>query len=161
MNVLLRDLQYSLRRLQKSPVFTAIVVLTLALGIGANTAIFSVVNTVLFRALPFRDPGRLVAIEHFYPSSSSMEAPVSAIGFRDYRDKTQSFAAVAVETGWGANMSATGDPERVPAARVSGDWFRVLGVSPTYGRVLGPDDDQPGNEHVAVRRYERRRAHGR
>src|SRR4051812_38361330 len=105
MDNLLRDLKYSLRRLQKTPAFTAVVVLTLALGIGANTAIFSVVNAVLLRPLGFREPDRLVTINHFYnsPELNFLEAPVSAIGFRDYRDKTRSFEAVAVETGWSAN----------------------------------------------------------
>ncbi|HSQ31565.1 MAG TPA: ABC transporter permease, partial [Gemmatimonadaceae bacterium] len=150
MDALLRDLKYSIRRLSKSPAFTAIVVATLALGIGANTAIFSVVNTVLLRALPYRDPGQLVSIEHFYPSLNNMEAPVSARGFRDYRDKTKSFESVAVETQFGANLTGTGDPERVPGVRVSGDWFHVLGVTPQVGRALDRGDDEPGHEHVVV-----------
>ncbi len=153
MDALLRDIGYSFRRLRKSPAFTAIVVLTLALGIGANTAIFSVVNTVLLRPLPYRSPDRLVSIEHFYPSLSNMEAPVSARGFRDYRDKTKSFESVAVETNFGANLTGTGDPERVPGMRVSGDWFHVLGVAPIVGRVIGRDDDEPGREHVVVLSY--------
>ena len=150
MDALLRDIKYSVRRLAKAPAFTIIVLVTLALGIGANTAIFSVVNTVLLRALPYRSPGALVSIEHFYPSLNSMEAPISNRGFRDYRDKTTSFESVAVETQFGANLTGSGDPERVPGVRVSGDWFHVLGVSPLYGRTLGRDDDEPGHEHVVV-----------
>jgi putative ABC transport system permease protein len=150
MDTLLRDIKYSIRRLQKSPAFTAITVITLALGIGANTAIFSVVNTILLRPLPYREPERLVTIDHFYPSLNDMRAPVSARGFRDYRDKTQSFEAVAVETGWGVNLTGTGDPERIPGVKVSGDWFRALGISPARGRALQRDDDEPGREHVVV-----------
>ncbi|MEP6491941.1 MAG: ABC transporter permease [bacterium] len=150
MDALLRDIQYSFRRMRKSPTFTLIVVVTLALGIGANTAIFSVVNTVLLRPLPYRAPSQLVSVLHFYPSLNNMEAPVSARGFRDYRDKTSSFESVAVETGFGANLTGTGDPERVPGVRVSGDWFHVLGVSPLLGRALQRDDDEPGHEHVVV-----------
>ena len=150
MEALLRDIRYSVRRLAKAPAFTAIVVLTLTLGIGANTAIFSVVNTILLRALPYRSPSELVSIEHFYPSLNDMEAPVSARGFRDYRDKTTSFESVAVETQFGANLTGTGDPERVPGTRVSGDWFHVLGVSPLLGRTIQRDDDEPGREHVVV-----------
>ena len=151
MDALLRDVAYSFRRLRKSPVFTAIVLVTLALGIGANTAIFSVVNTVLLRPLPYRDPGALVSVEHFYPSLNSMEAPVSAAGFRDYRDKTSSFESVAVETQFGANLTGTGgDAERVPGERVSGDWFHVLGISPQKGRTIQRGDDEPGHEHVVV-----------
>jgi len=92
----------------------------------------------------------LVTIEHFYPSLNDMRAPVSARGFRDYRDKTQSFEAVGVETGWGVNLTGTGDPERIPGTKVSGDWFRALGVRPAAGRTLQRDDDQPGHEHVVV-----------
>jgi len=152
MDSFLRDFRYSVRRLQKSPAFTAIVVLTLALGIGANTAIFSVVNTVLLRPLAFREPDRLVTINHFYQSEAlnNLEAPVSAVGFRDYRDKTKSFEAVAVETGWSANMTGTGDPERVPASRVSGDYFRVLGVPAAMGRTFGRDEDAQGKNRVVV-----------
>jgi len=150
MDAFLRDLRYSLRRLRKTPAFTAIVVVTLALGIGANTAIFSVVNTVLLRPLPYGSPSRLVSIEHFYPSLNNLEAPVSSHGYRDYRDKTSSFESVAVETQFGANLTGTGDPERVPGSRVTGDWFHVLGVSPLLGRTLTRDDDVPGHEHVVV-----------
>ena len=150
MDALLRDIQYSFRRLRKTPAFTVIVVLTLALGIGANTAIFSVVNTVLLRPLPYRAPRGLISIAHFYPSLNNMAAPVSARGFRDYRDKTKSFESLAVETGFGANLTGAGDPERIPGVRVSGDWFHVLGVAPLFGRVLQRDDDEPGHEHVVV-----------
>ena len=150
MDAFLNDIKYSVRRLRKSPVFTAIVVVTLALGIGANTAIFSVVNTVLLRALPYRDPGALVTIQHYYPSLNNLEAPVSARGFRRYRDETKSFDAVAVEGGFSANLTGSGDPERVPGVRVSGDWFRALGVTPMLGRPLSRDDDEPGKNRVVV-----------
>src|SRR5918911_2279510 len=152
MDSFLRDVRYGLRRLGKSPAFTAIVVVTLALGIGANTAIFSVVNAVLLRALPYREPDRLVTINHHYQSEalSNLDAPVSAIGFRDYRDKTKSFEAVAVETGWSATLTGTGAPERVPASRVSGDYFRVFGVAPRLGRVFGREEDEPGKNRVVV-----------
>ncbi|HKW10893.1 MAG TPA: ABC transporter permease [Gemmatimonadaceae bacterium] len=148
----MRDIRYSIRRLLKSPGFTTVVVLTLGLGIGANTAIFSVVNTVLLQPLDYRQPDRLVTINHFYQSKAlnNLEAPVSAVGFRDYRDKTKSFDAVAVETGWNANLTGTGDPERVPASRVSGDYFRVFGVAPQIGRVFGRDEDEPGKNQVVV-----------
>src|SRR5687768_3994233 len=150
MDQLLRDIRYSLRRLAKAPGFTAVVILTLALGIGANTAIFSVVNAVLLRPLPFREPERLVTINHFYPSLDGLAAPVSAIGFRDYRDKTRSFEFVAVEAGWSANLTGTQEPERVPASRVSGLFFKVLGVPAQVGRTLLPEEDEQGKNRVVV-----------
>ena len=155
MDTLLRDVRYSLRRIVKTPGFAAIVVLTLALGIGANTAIFSVVNAVLLRALPYRAPDRLVTINHWYRGvpgdpASELVASVSVAGYRDYRDRTHSFEAVAVETGWRANLSGTGDPEQIPAAKASGDFFRVYGVPAQLGRTFGRDEDAPGKDRVVV-----------
>jgi len=150
MDALLQDVRYGLRRLRAAPAFAATVVLTLALGIGANTAIFSVVNALLLRALPYADPGRLVTIEHLYPALDGMQAPVSAAGFAQYRDDTRSFAGMAVESGWGPNLTGTGDPERLVGARVSGQFFPTLGVAPLLGRTLRPDEDRPGENHVVV-----------
>ena len=150
MDTLLQDLRYALRRLRQSPGFSTIIVLTLALGIGANSAIFSVVNAILLRPLPYQEPDRLVTIEHFYPSLNNLEAPVSARGFRAYRDQTRSFESVAVETGWQVNLTGTGEPERLTGARVSGDLFRVFGVSAARGRWLQPTDNVPGNNRVVV-----------
>ena len=143
------DIRYAARRLRQAPVFTLIVVLTLALGIGANSAIFSVVNTVLLRPLPYRDPGKLATIYHNYPSLK-LQASVSSIGFRDYRDRTHSFSSVAVQTGWNANLTGIGEPERLNAQKVSGLWFTTLGVPVAHGRAITVDDDQAGHDHVVV-----------
>ncbi len=153
MDTLLAELRYALRRLRKSPVFSAIVVLTLALGIGANTAIFSVVDAVLLRPLPYERPSELVTIEHLYPSLNNLKAPVSAPGFKSYRDRTRSFSAVAVQSGWQPNLTGKGDPERLSGSRVSGLWFKVYGVAPLLGRTLLPDEDQEGKNHVVVLSY--------
>ena len=150
MDALLQDVRYGLRRLRAAPAFAATVILTLALGIGANTAIFSVVNALLLRPLPYAEPGRLVTIEHRYPGLDDMKAPVSAAGFADYQANTRSFAAMAVETGWGPNLTGVGEPERLTGARVSGRFFPTLGVAPLLGRALRPDEDQPGSNHVVV-----------
>src|SRR5919202_4761455 len=144
MDSFLRDLRYAARRLRNTPGFTAIVVVTLALGIGANSAIFSVVNTVLLRPLAYRQPERLVTILHYYPTLNNLEAPTSAIGFHDYRDKTRSFESLAVETGWGGNLTGSGEPERVSGSQVSGLYFRVLGVPAQLGRALLPDEEEAG-----------------
>ncbi|MEP6692766.1 MAG: ABC transporter permease, partial [Gemmatimonadaceae bacterium] len=123
--------------------------LTLALGIGANTAIFSVVNTVLLRPLPYRQPDRLVTIQHFYPALK-LDAPVSAPGFKDYREKTRIFDGVSVQTGFNANLTGLGDPERLRGQRVSGDYFKTMGVGAALGRVLLPEEDAEGRRHVVV-----------
>ena len=149
MDTVLNDIRYSLRRLRSHPAFTAIVVLTLALGIGANTAIFSVVNTVLLRPLPYKQPDRLVTIQHHYPSLK-LDAPVSALGFRVYRDRTHFFDGVAVEAPWAANLTGLGDPERLRGARTSGQYFATMGVPAALGRTLLPEEDAPGHNHVVV-----------
>jgi len=150
MDSLLQDIRYSLRRLGKSPVFTLIVVLTLGLGIGANTAIFSVVNAVLLRPLDYAEPGRLVTIEHLYPSLAGMKAPVSVPGFRDYQQRGRSFESMAVESGWAANLTGIGEPARLQGARVTGRFFGTLGVPTLLGRALQPGEDSAGREHVVV-----------
>jgi predicted permease len=153
MDALLADVRYALRRLRASPVFSTIVVVTLALGIGANTAIFSVVNAVLLRPLPYTNPDALVTIEHFYPSLNKLRAGVSTTGFKDYRDQSRSFEVMGMETGWGPNLTDRGEPERLDASRVSGLWFRTLGVPALLGRTLLPDEDQPGHDKVVVLSY--------
>jgi len=144
-----QDIRYAIRRILKSPAFSALVVLTLALGIGANTAIFSVVDAVLLRPLPYPEPGSLVTIFHRYPSLD-LDASVSAGGFRDYRDRTHSFSGVAVEAGWGANLTSGDEPVRVVGSRVSAQWFTVLGGTATKGRTFTEGEDVPGNNHVVV-----------
>jgi putative ABC transport system permease protein len=152
MDTLLQDLRYSLRRLAKSPAFSAIVVLTLALGIGANTAIFSAVNAILLSPLPYFEPERLVTVEHLYPSLG-LEAPVSPAGFLDYQKQGRTFESMAVETGWAANLTGVGDPVRLQGARVTGGFFSTLQVPALAGRTLRRGEDTPGSEHVVVLGY--------
>jgi predicted permease len=140
----------ALRRLLRTPGFTLVVLLTLALGIGANTAVFSAVNAVLLRPLPYREADRLVVVDHHYPSLKGLLAGVSAPGFADYRDRVRVFEGVAAQTGWGPNLTGAGEPERLAGARVSAQYFAVLGVAPALGRALRPDEDAPGRERVVV-----------
>jgi len=151
MDSLLQDIRYSVRRLLKSPAFSLIVILTLALGIGANTAIFSAVNAVLLRPLDYGDPDRLVTIQHFYPSLD-LKAPVSVPGFFDYQ-RAGTLESLAVETNWAANLTGDGEPERLQGARVSGRFFTTLAVPALQGRALLPGEDSAGREHVAVLSY--------
>ena len=150
METLLQDLRYAVRSLLHHPGFTVVAVLTLALGIGANTAIFSVVNGVLLAPLPYREPDRLVTVNHFYPSLNNLRAPVSVPGFRDYSARTDLFASAAVENGMAMNLTGSGEPERVNVTLVTGQFFPLLGVAPALGRSLQPDEAEAGKNHVAV-----------
>lgn len=149
MQKLLADTRYGLRRLLKSPGFALIVVLTLAVGIGATTAIFSVVNAVLLRPLPYESPERLVSIQHIYPGLD-LKAPVSPRGFRLYRDELRSFDGVAVESGWAANLSGDGDPERLIGRTVSAEYFQTYGVEAAIGRTPLAEESEPGRDRVVV-----------
>ncbi len=150
MDSLLRELRHAVRRLSRTPGFTLAVLLTLALGLGANIALFSVVDAVLLRPLPYRDPERLITIFHYYPSLHHLEAPVSVPGFHDYHGRTDLFDGVAVETPWSVNLTGVAEPERLNGARVSGELFRTLGVAAALGRALVPGEDAPGHDHVVV-----------
>ncbi len=150
MNTLLQNLRYAARQLRKSPGFTTTAVLTLALGIGANSAIFSVINAALLRPLPYADPSRLVTIEHHYPTLNDLHAPVSVPGFLAYEQKKQVFQHAAVETGWAPTLTGRGDPQRVPASLVTGEYFTTLGVAAELGRTLTPDENESGHDKVAV-----------
>jgi putative ABC transport system permease protein len=151
MDTLLKDVRYAFRRLRNTPGFSAIVLLTLALGIGANTAIFSVVNTVLIRPLDYRDPERLVIVDHFYPSLKNLEAGASAPGYRDLRDKAADFDGVYVTTGWAPTLTGIGgEPQRVQAVRASGLIFKTLGVATALGRPFTLEEDEPGKNNVVV-----------
>ena len=150
---LLHDLRYAARTLLKNPAFTIIAVIALALGIGANTAIFSVVNTVLLRPLPYKDPDRLVmvwedAAKHGYPR----DTPTTA-NFVDWRDQNQVFEGMAAMTDASFNLTGTGDPERLQGNRVSAALFPLLGVEPQMGRVFTAAEDQPGAQRVVILSY--------
>src|ERR1700686_2958714 len=153
MNSLLQDLRYAVRQLCKSPGFTTVAVLTLALGIGANTAIFSVVNGALLRPLPFQDPNRLVRIWHVPPpkSFSGMTLfAVSAAIYIDWERQNHVFQQMAICSFHGFTLPGTPTPEQVQASTVSPGFFSTLGVQPMLGRVFTPDEDQPGRSQVVV-----------
>ncbi|MGH9702571.1 MAG: ABC transporter permease, partial [Candidatus Acidiferrales bacterium] len=143
-----QDLRYAVRTLAKSPGFTIVAVLTLALGIGANTAIFSLVNAVLLRQLPFRDPARLVTIYGSRPFTGKY--PFSLPDFIDYRDQNESFEQIAAVANWNTNLTDRGEPERMIGIRVSANLFEMLGVQAIVGRALVPRDDDPRSPHVVV-----------
>jgi putative ABC transport system permease protein len=153
MPTLLHDFKYGLRVLLKTPGFTAAAVLVLALGIGANTAIFSVVNAVLLRPLPFQDPARLVQIWHVPPPKSfpgMTQFAVAAGNFLDWQSQNNVFERMALYTGAGFNLTGTDKPEALQASAVSADFFPVFGVHPLLGRVFAPDEDRPDHNHVVI-----------
>ena len=146
----LQDLRYAARILWKNPGFTAVAVIALALGIGANTAIFSVVNTVLLRPLPYKDPEQLVMVwednsRHGYPRDTP-----AAGNYVDWRDQNSVFSSMAAVDEVNFNLTGTGDPERIKGRRVSVSLFPLLGVDPQLGRVFTAAEDQPGAEGVVV-----------
>ena len=148
MNTLLQDLRYGARMLLKRPGFTLIAVITLALGVGANTAIFSVVNAVVLRPLPYRDPDRLV---HVYRMQPPVErSPVSVPAYLDFAAQQQVFESFAAHHGETFNLTDVDQAERVIGRRVTANFFEFFGVSPARGRFFLPEDDNADSARVAV-----------
>jgi putative ABC transport system permease protein len=153
MNTLWQDLKYGARILKKSPAFTVIAILTLALGIGANTAIFSVVNSVLLRPLGFQDPGRIVQIYGVDKQRGVEGGEFSYPCFLFITDRATSFENFAVLANDTFNLVGAGDPAQIQAGRVSSSFFDVLGVQPEIGRGFLPEESKPGAAPVAVLGY--------
>jgi len=145
-----QDLRYGARMLLKQPGFTLIVILTLALGIGANTAIFSVVNAVMLRQLPFADADRLVRLRESNPERGWSAFSVSHPNFLDWRARNQSFEALAATASVSFNLNTGGDIEVVGGADISADFLPVLGVTPVLGRNFLPEEDRPGGNTRVV-----------
>ena len=152
LNDLIQDLRYGLRTLAKSPGFTAVAVLTLALGIGANTAIFSVVNAVVLRPLPYKDPYRLVMVKESILLAGAEPIPVCAPDVIQFQRQNQVFESVAAFRGGQFDLAGEGEPERITAERVNAGLFSLLGVQPMLGRAFTTDEDQPGHP-IAILTY--------
>jgi putative ABC transport system permease protein len=147
---LLQDVRFGARVLAKHKGYTAVAVLTLALGIGANTAIFSVVNAVLLRPLPFEGPERLVRVFGTSARRSNFSRPHSYLNFADLRAQNQTFEAMAAYTGSTSALSGDDAPEQISGAIASGDIFLVLRTKPLTGRLLTPEDEKPGGSPAVV-----------
>jgi predicted permease len=145
-----QDLRYGIRKLRMSPGFTLVAVMTLALGIGANTAIFSVVNAVLLRPLPFEAPEQLVRVFGTSARRSSFSRPHSYLNFNDLRAQNQSFEAMAAYGAVTSALSGADAPEQITGVISSGDIFQVLKTKPLLGRLLAPEDERPGGSPVVV-----------
>jgi putative ABC transport system permease protein len=143
----LQDLRYGTRGLFRTPGFTAIAAITLALGIGANTAIFGVVNAVLLRPLAYKDADRLVTVLH------NGANPVAVANYIDWRDQSHSFEAMAAAEYWGANLTGRDSAEHLTGLRVTQNLLPMLGIEPMLGRLFIPGEDRKGSEHEAVLSY--------
>ena len=150
MGTLIQDLRYGVRMLWKSPGFTIVAVLTLALGIGANTAIFSVVNGVLLRPLPFRDPSRLVLIAE---KSSFPIISTSYENYLDWRDQSHSFESMEATRGSSITLTGAGEPERLNVRMATAGLFSMLGINAQIGRTFLPEEDRAGGTPVALLSY--------
>ncbi|MGH7669371.1 MAG: ABC transporter permease, partial [Gemmatimonadaceae bacterium] len=142
------DVRYALRRLRKSPAFTITAVATLALGVGASTAVFSVVSPILLESLPFPHPGRLVTLDDWSAGGGPMDATLGT--FEELRARTHSFQTLAAADRWQPSLTGTGDPERLDAQRVTADYFRVFQAAPLVGRGFNSADDQRGAANVVI-----------
>ena len=148
MGTLLADVRYGMRMIARSPGFAAIAILTLALGIGANTALFSVVSGVLLNPLPYQQPDRLVAV--YARSKDFPRSSISYPNFLDWVRYQRSFSSLAAFRPDDYNLTGMGEPERVEAEMVSANFFSVLGVNPAAGRLIHPQEDQAGAQRVAL-----------
>src|SRR5271155_3737467 len=156
MNNVLQDIRYALRTLRKAPLFAVVAILSLALGIGANTAIFSLVDQVILRLLPVRDPQQLVVLHRNYSlngsdSSDNYESVFSYPMYRAIRDHDAAFSGVIARCGGSVTVLYQGNAESADAEIVSGNFFQVLGVGAAAGRLFRPEDDAtPAAQPVTV-----------
>ncbi|MGH9163736.1 MAG: ADOP family duplicated permease [Vicinamibacteraceae bacterium] len=149
---LVEDSRYTIRTLRRSPGYAAVAVLTLALGIGANTAIFSVVYTVLLRPLPYASPEELVTISSHIAQTEARfpTLPVRAVDFLELRRSSRELSALSAVSSAEFNLTGTGEPERLYGARVSSNFFSTVGIEPAIGRAFAPDEDEPGRDQVVI-----------
>src|SRR5467141_864715 len=144
MEILFKDIRYGFRSLIRHSGFTLIAVITLALGIGANTAIFSVVNGVLLRPLAYHEPDQIMTL------LNEGRFPVSPANFLDFRANGQSFEQMSAAEAWGGTLASNDRPESLAGLRMGEGLFALLGVAPLLGRALQAEDYEPGKDHVLV-----------
>src|SRR5262245_7897731 len=147
MSHVVQDTRAALRLIPRQPAFSAFVILTLAIGIGAATAVFTLVEAVLLRDLPFSNPDRLVWMYNLRTERD--RAPLSIPDLNDYRRDAATIERLAPFTNWTANLTGAGEAERLEGVRVSGEFFQLLGTSASIGRALQPADEEQ-NARVAV-----------
>jgi len=153
MESIIKDLRHALRGFLKRPAFSVLAVTTLALGIGANSAIFSVVNSIILRPLPYRDSSQLMVIWGNLHNNGLDEIELSAPEFVDMQRESRSFESLAAYSVQGFNLSGVDQPERLRGAAVSATLFPTLGVNPLLGRTFLPEEDKYQHDHVVVLSY--------
>ncbi len=154
METLWQDLKYGARQLARNPGFTAVAVLTLALGIGANTAIFSVLHAVFLRTLPYPEPERLMLVWGRRPAENNDRSQVSATDVADWRQQNNVFEDITTYGTWYPALTGTSDPERVPAVLVGDGYFEIMRIQPLLGRVFRPEENKDGRDLVVVLGYD-------
>jgi hypothetical protein len=152
METLLKDVLYALRTLRKTPGFTCVALLTLGLGIGVNTAIFSIVDGVLLRPLPYKDPARLIAMNETTPRVGTVS--VSYLDFQDWRAQSHSFSDMAVVSSVGFNLAGVDQPEHINGEAVSPNYLSMLGVRPVLGRDFDASEGNAGTAPVVLLSYQ-------
>jgi len=143
-----QDLRYALRTLRSSPGFTAVAILTLALGIGANTAIFSFVDGVLLRPLPYPDADRIVRVLEKPPQGE--RNGISTLNYLDWHNDNTVFDFMAAQSGGGATLGGVSEPVQLRMGRVSARYFEIYGIKAALGRTFLPDEDQPGKDKIVI-----------
>jgi putative ABC transport system permease protein len=150
METLWRDLRFGLRMLARNPGFTAVAIITMALGLGANTALFSVVNGVMLKSLPFKEPDRLVFVLETNAKFPAPGVSASSLNYRDWKEQSHSFESIAARQAFAGNLTSSERPEKILGEKVSWDYFPTLGVAPLAGRSFTQDEDKPGAPTVLL-----------
>jgi putative ABC transport system permease protein len=153
METLIQDLRFGIRMLAKNPGFTLVAVITMALGIGANTALFSVVNGVLLKSLPFKEPDRLLFAFETNAKLPSPTIPASTLDYRDWKEQNQVFESMGARKLFTVSLSGVEQPEKIQGEKVTSDYFSTLGVEPILGRTFAEDEDKPGGTKVTLLSY--------
>lgn len=150
METFLRDVRFGLRMLVRNPGFTAIAIITMALGLGANTALFSVVNGVMLKSLPFKDPDRLMFVLETNAKFPAPGVSVSGLNYRDWKEQNHSFESIAARQSFAGNLTSSERPEKIVGEKVTWDYFPTLGIQPIAGRAFTQEEDKPGAPTVLL-----------
>src|SRR6516225_3045663 len=150
MTTLMQDLRYGVRMLMKSPGFTAVAIVALALGIGANTAMYSIINAMLLRPFPFRDLDRAVSVWETVPKQNQHHMPVAPANFRDFQEQAKGFEVLSADRAWSVNLTGKDLAERVEGYQVTANFFSLLGIPAELGRSIADDNFGTGRNNVVV-----------